>query len=290
MPSFATLEPHYEALIAHATIRPEWQGEAEIVAAQIVAHASRYHAVEAATGVPWYFIGVCHQMEAGGNFHRHLHNGDPLHEATINVPAGRGPFATWEASAVDCCKLKKWADVTDWSMARFAYQAEAMNGWGYATKSQPSPYLWSGMTPYTCGKYVSDHCFDARAVSKQIGAMAILKALMAHGVANDLAPPPIPIEPEPLSAESFPRAHPEPDSPWQSKTVIAASGGGILAATQTVKEVSASVQDVKATGVFEIASHALTSTGVLMSLLILAFFAFVYKERLLKLVTKGDLT
>lgn len=83
---------------------------------------------------------------------------------------------------------------------------------------------------------------------------------------------------------------PVPDSPWQSKTVIAASGGGIIAATQTVKEVSASVQDVKATGVFEIASHALTSTGVLMSLLILAFFAFVFKERLLKLMTKGDLT
>ena len=38
---------------------------------------ARYDQVANATGVPWYVIGIIHEMEGGLNFTTHLHNGDP---------------------------------------------------------------------------------------------------------------------------------------------------------------------------------------------------------------------
>jgi hypothetical protein len=54
---------------------------------------------------------------------------------------------------------------------------EAYNGWGYVKKGINSPYLWSGTNHYTSGKYVRDGVFDPRAVSKQLGAVCMLKEL-----------------------------------------------------------------------------------------------------------------
>jgi len=48
---------------------------------------SRYDQVANATGVPWYVIGMIHEMEGGLNFATHLHNGDPLTNRTIHVSA-----------------------------------------------------------------------------------------------------------------------------------------------------------------------------------------------------------
>lgn len=83
--------------------------QAETFSDKIIAAEQRYRAVQAATGVPWYFIGALHMRESGCNFAGVLHNGDRIIGTgglTTRVPAGRGPFATWEASAVDALKLK----------------------------------------------------------------------------------------------------------------------------------------------------------------------------------------
>ena len=65
----------------------------------------RYDQVANATGVPWYVIGIIHEMEGGLNFTTHLHNGDPLTRRTVQVPAGRPPTGMppfqWEESAID---------------------------------------------------------------------------------------------------------------------------------------------------------------------------------------------
>jgi lysozyme family protein len=45
----------------------------------------------------------------------------------------------------------------------------------------PSPYLWAGTDIYRSGKYVADGRVDPDAVSKSIGAAAILKALFTRG-------------------------------------------------------------------------------------------------------------
>src|SRR6185295_5007793 len=44
----------------------------------IIAGEQRYKDVEAATGVPWYFVGALHMRESSCNFNTHLHNGDSL--------------------------------------------------------------------------------------------------------------------------------------------------------------------------------------------------------------------
>ena len=57
----------------------------------------RYDQVANATSVPWYVIGMIHEMEGGLNFATHLHNGDPLTSRTIHVPTGRPPTALVES-------------------------------------------------------------------------------------------------------------------------------------------------------------------------------------------------
>src|SRR5690606_7467709 len=97
-----------------------------------VANKSRYKAVEAASGVPWHFIAVVHNMESSQRFDRHLHNGDPLTARTVQVPKGRpqtgNPPFTWEASATDALAFEGLGAGTDWSLAGTLYRLEAYNG------------------------------------------------------------------------------------------------------------------------------------------------------------------
>src|SRR5258705_13368262 len=66
---------------------------------KITAAKTRYQGIEKITGVPWFFIGVIHSLEANCDFTKHLHNGDSLKAKTVNVPKGRPigvPPFTWE--------------------------------------------------------------------------------------------------------------------------------------------------------------------------------------------------
>ena len=132
-------------------------------------------------GIPWQFIGITHGMEAGFDFSRHLHNGDPLTERTVQVPKGRpatgNPPFSWRESAVDALMLKGLHQVERWPRARALYELERFNGFGYRRRGMPTPYLWSFTNLYKKGKYVRDGEFDPEAVSKQCGAAAILKGL-----------------------------------------------------------------------------------------------------------------
>lgn len=144
----------------------------------------RYDQVSNATGVPWYVVAIIHEMEASLKFTTHLHNGDPLTDRTVQVPAGRPPFGVppfeWEDSAIDALTLKQLDQVKLWSVERIAYQLEAYNGWGYRTRNTGvnTPYLWSATSNYKKGKFVRDRVFDANAVSRQVGAMALLRRLI----------------------------------------------------------------------------------------------------------------
>ncbi len=150
---------------------------AETFANKIIAAEPRYKAVQAATGAPWYFIGALHMRESSCNFAGVLHNGDRIIGTgglTMRVPAGRGPFATWEASAVDALKLKDMQRVQVWSPSRMLYQAEVFNGLGYVGKGINSPYVWAGTNHEQGGKYVADHVFDPGADDTQLGVAAVL--------------------------------------------------------------------------------------------------------------------
>lgn len=144
-------------------------------------YRNKYDQVELATSVPWWFIACVHRMEGSSNFNIHLHNGDPLTSRTRRVPKGRpedgNPPFTWEHSAIDAITMKDFDQ--DWSIERTLFKLETYNGFGYRRyhPEVKSPYLWSGTTCYTSGKYVGDGQFDPMAVSKQIGCSVFLKLM-----------------------------------------------------------------------------------------------------------------
>jgi lysozyme family protein len=155
--------------------------EANNIALHLFKAKARYQAVEAKTGVPWAVIAVIHEREASQNFNTQLGQGDPLNRISVHVPAGRGPFQTWEDGAYDALVLCPpfLARHKDWSLGASLTALEAYNGIGYAAKGAPSPYLWAGTDQYRSGKYVKDGVYDPNKVDPQMGCAALLKALMA---------------------------------------------------------------------------------------------------------------
>jgi lysozyme family protein len=182
----AALRTEYQDLFDTCMIRPEKSAVVDQIATKIVQKQTRYAAVGDPLGIPWYFVGIIHNMEASLNFNTHLHNGDPLTKRTTNVPAGRpttgSPPFTWEFSASDALnRLKTW---TDWAIPGILYMMEAYNGFGYRIHHPAvlSPYLWSFTTHYVKGKYVSDGTWSPAAVSQQCGAAALLRRMSESGV------------------------------------------------------------------------------------------------------------
>jgi len=151
------------------------------VAKALVAAKARYRAVEAKTGVPWSVIAVIHQRESSQNWSRSLAQGDPWNKISVHVPAGRGPFGSWEEAAIDAllnCH-PYLAKRKDWSLAGVLIGLEMYNGLGYARKGIPSPYLWAGTSQYKSGKYVRDAVYDPDHVDQQLGCVAMLLSMMA---------------------------------------------------------------------------------------------------------------
>ena len=151
------------------------------VAKRLVAAKVRYQAVESVTGVPWPFIAVTHQRESSQNWSRSLAQGDPWDKVSTHVPAGRGPFGSWEAAATDAlvnCGPYA-ARNKDWSIGGLLTLLERYNGVGYVNRGLPSPYLWSGTDQYKSGKYVRDGVFDPNEVDKQLGCAGLIMAMMS---------------------------------------------------------------------------------------------------------------
>ncbi len=198
-PLTPSLAAEYRELFHGSPIRPERAAETARLARRLAATASkvRYAAVGARLGVPWHVVGILHLLESGGDFTRHLHNGDPLAGRTVHVPkgrptAGQPPFS-WEESAVDALALAGLDAWNDWSLAGTAYVFEGYNGFGYRRRRPAihSPYLWSFTTAYVSGKFVADGVWSATATSRQCGAMALLRALIEAGLVaqSDAAAP-----------------------------------------------------------------------------------------------------
>lgn len=175
---------NYKTLWDSMEIAPDRMREAKAIASKIIANQGRYATATAGTKVPWWFIAVAHAMECSLRFDQHLHNGDPLTARTIQVPKNRPAFGSppfsWEDSASDALKHKRLEAVTDWSVPSALFHWHRYNGINneYKRRNIPTPYLWSGTQHYSKGKYVADHVFDADAVSKQMGAATLLRALI----------------------------------------------------------------------------------------------------------------
>jgi len=160
--------------------KPTRKAEAAKAALRLYKAKARYQAVERETGVPWAAIAVIHERESSQDWRASLAQGDPWNRVSVHVPAGRGPFASWEAAAIDALvKCPPYlARHRDWSIAAALTALETYNGIGYAARGLPSPYLWSGTNQYRAGKYVRDGVYDPGKVDPQLGCAALMIALM----------------------------------------------------------------------------------------------------------------
>jgi len=155
--------------------------DASPVARKLLAAKTRYQTVSAKTGVPWFVIAVIHEREASQDWAGSLAQGDSWNRVSVHVPAGRGPFRSWEDAAVDALMncpphAARW---TDWSAGGTLTLLEQYNGLGYASRGVPSPYIWAGTDQYRCGKYVRDGVYDSAVIDRQLGCASLLKAMMA---------------------------------------------------------------------------------------------------------------
>lgn len=154
-------------------------GEMTRLAQFALDHKPQYVAVESATGVPWWLIAVLHRRESDADFSTYLGNGDPLNRPTRNVPAGRGPFSSFLAGAIDALKQDGLSSVIDWRLEKALYYCELFNGAGYDNRGLPSPYIWGGTNQQHAGKYVSDGVWSSTTMDSQPGCAPIL-AMIAN--------------------------------------------------------------------------------------------------------------
>jgi lysozyme family protein len=198
--TFEAKRGYYTRRLMEMNLNPRDEGRITAAAKLCLKGKARYQEVERLTGVPWQFIAVLHYREKTCNFAGVLHNGEKIigtGRKTTLVPAGRGPFSSWEEAAVDALRIKGlvgkpkefWAPPE-----RFAYEAERFNGAGYHNKGRPSPYLWSGSNQYSSGKYVRDHIYDPAEVDKQLGVLPIMLRLRELEGKAGPEPKPEPVE------------------------------------------------------------------------------------------------
>jgi lysozyme family protein len=167
----------YQRLFDTCVINLDKLPEINLSLIKFLREKHRYEALANKVGIPWHFIGITHSLEAGCDFNKHLHNGDPLNARTVQIPKNRpktgNPPFTWEFSAEDA--LTDLAGWNDWSVPGMLYKLEGYNGYGYHSRGINSPYLWSFSNHYTKGKFVRDREFSPTAVSKQCGAGHLIK-------------------------------------------------------------------------------------------------------------------
>lgn len=186
MALFDEYKEGYERNWERLEIRSNRAGVVKKEAKRILDGKTIYTQIESRTGVPWWFVGLCHYRESSLNFGTYLGNGQPLGQRTTIVPKGRGPFTGPNAfvdGALDALRLEGFVGAGDWGIARTLFRLEGFNGYGYHGKGVNSPYLYGGSTLYgppeaRGGKYVRDHVFDPNFVDTQLGTAVILKALL----------------------------------------------------------------------------------------------------------------
>lgn len=196
-------------------------------AKRALAYKDTYVEIATRCGMPqiaWVFIAAAHYRESSQDFSKSLAQGDPWNRVSTHVPRGRGPFKSFVEAAVDAlvnCPPYS-ARHTDWSIAGILTLLERYNGLGYANRTLPSPYVWSGTDQYARGKFVSDGKFSPYEVDKQLGCAGLIMAIMKLDptVRFDTTPSSAaPAAPAPVIAASPPTARRPSSAPDPYSTV-----------------------------------------------------------------------
>jgi len=189
---YSVIADEYLAMFEAAQSDPAKAQVVDNMRRRLVLHRAEYESIGRALSIPWHFVGLIHAMESNFNFAGHLHNGDSLAHRTIRepkrLPKQPDPPYAWSTSAIDALKHHNLQLVENWSLSRQLYELERFNGFGYRFRGMATPYLWSFSDRYVTGKFVGDGVFDRDAVSEQVGAAVILRALIEAGDINRPTP------------------------------------------------------------------------------------------------------
>jgi lysozyme family protein len=172
--NFESLEAEYANDLALA--KPTRSTDAIAAAKRLLVHRERFLLLQKNCGVPALWVMPVFERE-NPSFNSYLGNGDSLNRPTHNVPRGRGPFDSWEAGAADALKFDDITEVPEWTWPRACYQWELWNGFGPRNHGRPSGYLWSGMTVYRGGKYISDGVWSRGTWDHQLGTVILARAI-----------------------------------------------------------------------------------------------------------------
>jgi len=175
----------FKQLWSTCQIDSERAREVNDICEEIKHNKDRYAQVALRTGVPSWLIAALHYRESSLRFDCVLHNGQKIigtGKKTSWVPKGRGPFETWEESAVDALDFDQLTSFKNWEIDRVLDRAERYNGLGYRKRNVLSPYVWAGTNHSDeKGKYVSDGRYSPTADEKQLGVAALLIGLGVSG-------------------------------------------------------------------------------------------------------------
>ena len=193
----AILSQEYRFLYPRSAISEAFLGPAVQAAGKAMKQKNLYDPVATMTGVPWWVVACLHHMECDANPAGGIDNGDPWNKATVHVPAHRGPYASFEAEAVDALlqyqKPENWGvhlTGRNWNDPGWVFWfLESWNGFGarqdrggQTTPPHAPAYLYNGaemnhVPLYLKGKDTSDFHFDPEARSSQVGCFAFMLAL-----------------------------------------------------------------------------------------------------------------
>ncbi len=196
---FQSLKGELANLWATCVIAPEKKAKLRARAHQLLNGLDIYKEIQRLTGVPIVVIAAIHEREGAGSFTTYLGNGQALNRRTTIVPIGRGPFNSFVDGAVDALVLEGYTTLAPWTIEKALWAFEKFNGFGYRFKHLNSPYVWGATNHQQVGKYVADNVFDPNVWDTQIGAAAMMKALVEEdpslAIGASVAPKPIPVGP-----------------------------------------------------------------------------------------------
>lgn len=172
--TFDALQPDYERWLAdYKPLRPL---DAHAAATRLLVHRDRFLSLQEACGVPALWVMPVFVRE-NPSFNSYLGNGQPLTHRTTEVPAGRGPFDSWEEGAADALKLDDITEVGNWTWAMGCYEWEKWNGFGPRRHGRPTGYVTAGTNIYAGGKYISDGVWSRGTWDHQLGTLILAKTI-----------------------------------------------------------------------------------------------------------------
>lgn len=177
MPTFEALKAGYERdlLSFRITDMPQTIETAK----RVLRGKDRFLPVQEQLKIPAIWMMASFEREASSNFNLSPAQGDPWRRKSVNEPKGRGPFSSWEASALDAYRFDRIQDfpADTWTWAFAAYTGERFNGFGFRNHGIRSAYLWAGTNMYTIGMYISDGSWRPGVRDHRVGIIPVMRLM-----------------------------------------------------------------------------------------------------------------